>query len=229
MHAVAARVDEQDRGPEEEVSGRDLLVARAQQVRDRPVAPAPDREDRAERAVDVDVRGAVHRVEEHRVAALGEVAAVDHGLLHLLRGRQRDEPAVVEGLEQDLVGDDVELLLLLALDVGRAGRAVRLARSPRPRARRDALGGDAEAHEQQRQLAGRARRRPLLLENEPVERDRRGAHRHGGLLLLPGDLPAARRDRRVAARGRRERALDRVAGWRPTNVVWTSQLQDGSV
>src|SRR5262249_31157585 len=85
-------------------------------------------------------------------------------------------PTVIEGVEQDLVRHDVELLLHLALDVLVSGRAP-LAGEPGAGERaRDALAGDAEAHQKERELARRARMGLLLLEDEAIERDRRRAH-----------------------------------------------------
>jgi hypothetical protein len=45
---------------------------------------------------------------------------------------------------------------------------------------RDPLSRDAEAHEEERQLAGRARMRVLTLQDEPIEGYRRA--RHAGIL-----------------------------------------------
>ncbi len=177
VHALAARVDEEHGRPEEDVSRRDLLGAGAEEVRFAPLPPRADREDRAERPVHVDVRRAVHRIEEDEVARSVGAAAVDVRLLELLRGGEAHEPAVVERLDQDLVGEDVDLLLVLPLHVLGPGGAVR---APDVRDRelaRDPLSRDAEPHQEKRELARRAGVLLLSLEDESIEGDRSVSHR----------------------------------------------------
>jgi hypothetical protein len=117
VRAGAGRVDQQNAGAEEHIARGDLLVPAAQQIRHTSVPAGANREDRPERSVAIDVGGSVHRIEDDGVAARPGVGRINERLLHLLGSRERDEAAVVEGLEQDLVGDDVELLLFLARDV----------------------------------------------------------------------------------------------------------------
>jgi len=64
------------------------------------------------------------RVEQHAVAVLHRTGrADDHRLLVLLRGDDRHALAPAEQAQQDVVRDHVQLLLLLALHVARAGLA----------------------------------------------------------------------------------------------------------
>ena len=89
---------------------------------------AQDREDGADRDVDVDVGRAVERVEQQQVLAARVVRRDRPRLLHLLGGERGEVAAPFVRLEQDLVRQHVELLLRLALHV-LGGRA-----SPRPSA-----------------------------------------------------------------------------------------------
>jgi hypothetical protein len=81
-----------------------------------PVVPQ-DAEDRAHADADVEVRRAVERVEHDAVpASFFAVAQEDRGL-SLLRGEDRNVGPVAEAPHDDLVGDDVQLLLGLAVRV----------------------------------------------------------------------------------------------------------------
>ncbi len=146
------------------------------------------------------------------------------GLLHLLGRRQRDEPAVVEGVEQDLVRHDVQLLLHLALDVLLAGRAPLSGEAGARERARDALAGDAEAHEEERELARRARKGLLFLQDEAIERDRRNAHFTLYFVRCMDHCPVATVAAPVVVKVPSMLSPLRT----PTNVVCTSQSHAGS-
>ena len=78
-------------------------------------------EDGADADVDLDVAGAVQRIEQQQVFAFW--VAVGHHVdgVHLLAGHGGQVAAPFVGVDQHLVGDDVELLLHLALHVFAAG------------------------------------------------------------------------------------------------------------
>ena len=85
---------------------------------------AEDREDGADADVDVDVAGAVERVEDDDVlAVLRGRAATTIGLVVLLGGHDGDVAAAAQAVQQRLVGEHVELLHGFALDVLLAGGA----------------------------------------------------------------------------------------------------------
>ena len=106
------------------ITGTDLLGARLQegflaQVTGLAIAlgAAQHGEDGADRNVDVDVAGAVQRVEYQQVGTFRVLAGDLVGVVHFLGGHAGQVAAPLVGFEQDLVGDHVELLLHLALYV----------------------------------------------------------------------------------------------------------------
>ncbi len=106
------------------VAGSDLLGARLEegvlaQVTGFTVAlgAAQHREDGADRDVDVDIAGAVQRVEHQQVGTFGVLAGDLVGVVHFLGGHAGQVAAPLVGFEEDFVGDHVELLLHFALHV----------------------------------------------------------------------------------------------------------------
>ena len=83
-------------------------------------ALAVDPEDRPDRHPAVDVRGAVERVEDHDVVP--RRVFDDDRRVVLLGDHRRDLPRPTEAGDEDVVGQDVQLLLVLALDVLWASR-----------------------------------------------------------------------------------------------------------
>jgi hypothetical protein len=81
------------------------------------------RKNRADGHVHVDIARPVERVEQQQVVAARVRHRNAHRLVHLLGGHGRQSAAPFVGLDQHLVGDDVEFLLGFALDVGRGGAA----------------------------------------------------------------------------------------------------------
>jgi hypothetical protein len=107
--------------PVDGVAGGQLFAARPQEVlllRLGVGGGGQDREDGADRQVDVDVAGAVQRIEGHQHAA--DAAGGLEGV-QLLRGEGGDGRAGLERVRQDVVGDQVELLLLFVLHVDGPG------------------------------------------------------------------------------------------------------------
>ena len=123
-HAVAGRVDQHGGRAVDDVAGGDLAVAGLKHI-DHRVAisfgvrlTAQDREDRADADVDVDVAGAVERIEDDHVLAMPAVALDDDRFLVFFRGHDGDVAAVAQTVQQRLVRKHVELLHGLALHVG---------------------------------------------------------------------------------------------------------------
>ena len=202
------RVDEHRGRAVDEVARDDLLLRDAREelglgVDGAGAADAPHGEDRADGAVDVEVRGAVERVDEDDVLprrgrdglVLGEAGRE----VHLLGDDGRDELPVGEGLEEDVVREGVELLLLLALDVRPAGGTEDLGEARAGEDARDPLPRERELREEGGELAGRLRVAALGLEEVAVE--------------AGPDRPAAP-SRRHLSRARPGRRPSRRRGWR---------------
>ena len=123
-------------------------------------------------AADVEIRRAVERIEQHAIFPLAaESRAQDHRLLVLLGRDDRDAFAAAERAQQNLVGDDVELLLLLALHVLAADRAEHVVEARAPHVRRDHLRRDRERREDPRERAGGLGVVLLLLQDVGLQRD----------------------------------------------------------
>ncbi len=140
------------------VAGAHLLRCRAAGRRSRPGSVTPvralqHREDRADRHVDVDVARPVERVVQQQVLAarIGDRDA--DRAVHLLGGHAGEVAAPAVGLDQDLVGQHVELLLRLALHVRRTGRAEHAAERALADGMADCLDG-ARDHLQQQPKVG---------------------------------------------------------------------------
>ncbi len=126
--AVYAPPDGEDQlggGAIQGVPGGDLGSARLQEIgllRERAIPRAfQDGKDGANGNVDVDVGRAVQRIEEKKKAAFGIVRGNRLDGVHLFRGHGGQMPAPFVRLNENFVGDDVELLLGLTLDVVGAG------------------------------------------------------------------------------------------------------------
>ena len=96
-------------------------------------------------------------------------------VLVLLRGHDADPPGVVQRVLHGLVGEDVELLLLLALHVVAPGAAEDVDQAGAPDAGRDDLGGERDVVEQVGELPGGLGVLVLLVEDEPLDGGDRGA------------------------------------------------------
>jgi len=225
---VADAEHEQRRRTVERIAGGDLGRARLQEVRlgDIPAAVddgsgrAQDREDAADRHVDVDVARSVERIEDQQVLA-ARIGRRDLARFrHLLRCHAREVAVPLVHPDEDPVAQHVERLLDLSLDVDRAagrcpgrrhvtagtgaGRAVR--RPAECRAERiaelaerddpcDRLAGERDIQQQRIQIAARLREAAALLDK------------------VSGQGPALRQGHDEGPGGRIRRRRRR-AGWR---------------
>ena len=177
VHALARRVDEHRARAVDDVARGDLTAARLQHVFELAVPAARDLpndgEDRADRHVDVDVRRAVERIEQQAVlAALEVLGNLDDARLFL--GRHGAQPAaVVHRLDDDLVGEHVELLLHLALHVLVVGGAEDVGEPRAADLVGDHLGGERQVVQDARELTRRFRVVALFLDDETLDRDDR--------------------------------------------------------
>mmetsp|Transcript_34102 Transcript_34102/g.88158 ORF Transcript_34102/g.88158 Transcript_34102/m.88158 type:complete len:437 (-) Transcript_34102:64-1374(-) len=129
LHAVAEGDDELSGGAIYAVASDNDISPRPQNVRLGAglvvgrLAPVHG-EDRADTDVAVDVRGAVQGIEGHAEGpALGSVLD-DDSLLLLLAHEEAADARAREALDPDVVGDDVQLLNVVAGGVGGAGEAI---------------------------------------------------------------------------------------------------------
>jgi hypothetical protein len=174
-------------------------VAGLQEVRfgrrARRVGRTQHREDRADRHVDVQVARAVERVEHQQVGAARHGVGDRQRLVHLLAGHAGEVPAGLDVVDEQLVGQDVELLLLLALDVHVAAVAVVAGEHAAPDRRRDVLARRLDVVEQGGQVGVEAEPAGFLHE-ELAEGGASDFHRDlgavgGGVLRLYGSRVAA--------------------------------------
>ncbi|MHC2621490.1 hypothetical protein ACVIW2_003522 [Bradyrhizobium huanghuaihaiense] len=113
VDAIAERQHQGGLRPVGDEAGRELRRAALMEGEREIIGRGQDREDRADRHVDVDVGGAVERINRDADAA---VAVADLRLAHLLRRQRRDrQPA--EAAAQDRIGLHVEITLDVAVAV----------------------------------------------------------------------------------------------------------------
>ncbi len=124
------------------------------------------------RHVDVDVAGAVQRVEHQQVFALGVAVGHDVDAFHLFAGHGRQVAAPFVGFNQGFVGDDVQLFLHFALHVFAAGGAHDFAQLAFVHGKADALAGAGNHFQQQAQLRGDAAIDPLFFHQVTGKADR---------------------------------------------------------
>ncbi len=174
VDAGAGRVDQHRRGAVQDVARSDLRRAALETVVER--APLPrrnlpvDAEDRPDGDVDVDVRRAVERVEDHDVVAGRELVGDRDERLVLLGRHARDEPGVIQGLVDDLVREHVELLHVLTVHVLFPRSAEDVDEAGLRHLPRDELRGERDLDEQARERPGRLRVQPLLVDEEAGDR-----------------------------------------------------------
>ncbi|MNS65050.1 hypothetical protein D3C72_981990 [compost metagenome] len=127
MYAVAHGQHQRGLRAVHGIAGRHLVRARLQEVVLRHglarLGHVQHREDRADRHVHVDIRRAVERIEQQQVLTLRVAVRDLVERVHFLRGHRRQVAAPLVGVEQHFIGDDVQLLLGLALHIAGAGRA----------------------------------------------------------------------------------------------------------
>src|SRR5690606_21309176 len=180
VHAVPGRVDEHRRRTVDDVPRRDLLEPRLEAVLEPAALGLRDLavhgEDRADRDVRFDVRRPVERIVEEDVVPDRELLRYRKDLVRLLRGHAAEVAAVVERLEDDLVGVDVELLLLLAVDVRLVGRAEDVDEPGLVDLPVDELRGERDVVQNIAERAGRLGVLPLLFDDVAPDRDHGAAH-----------------------------------------------------
>src|SRR6185437_1183605 len=119
VHALARGVDHHRAGAVDHVARRHLAATRLQHVLHLPASTARDLaqngEDGAHRNVDVDIGRPVQRIEEETVLAATEVVRNLDDVRLFLRRHGAEAAAVVQGLDDHVVGEHVQLLLNLAL------------------------------------------------------------------------------------------------------------------
>ena len=135
------------------------------------VRAAQHRKDGAGRNVHIDVRRAVERIEQQQVLALGVAVRNLVRRIHLLRGHRRKVAAPLVRLEQDFVGDHIQLLLHLALHVLAAGLPERIGQSALAHRVADRLDCARDHLDQKAQLGADALAVALLLDQELAEGD----------------------------------------------------------
>ena len=179
-HALAEGQDQAGLGAIDRIARRDLAVSGLEEVllgddalRD-VFRRGEHREDRADAEIDVDVAGAVDGIIDEQVFALGIAVRDEVDGLHLLRGQRGEIAAPFIGVEQDLVGDHVELLLDLALHVLAAEAAEHAAELALVHRMADRLAGARHDLDQQAQLRRQVAALPLLLDEETAQGDAAG-------------------------------------------------------
>ena len=185
VDALAGRVHEHRTRAVNYVPRRHLAAARLEHVLKLAVTSArdlpDDGEDRSHGNVYVDVRRAIERIEEQTILAALEVLR-DLNDAWLLFGRHGAQPAaVIHRLDDDLIGQNVELLLHFTLHV-LGFRGTQDVRQPGASYFvRDHLRGNREVVKDSRQLAGGFGMQPLFFDDETVDGDHRrcGMFDHG--------------------------------------------------
>src|SRR4051812_1154734 len=184
---VAQREHQHGRRPVECVPRTDLSRARLEEGVQAGSAvarrPPQDGEDGADGDVHVEIRGAVERVEDEEVLAARMAEGNGMRRIHLLGHHPGEMPSPFAGGDEDLVGEEVEVLLPLALAV----LGTRIAERARKRAARrkhgDFLDGGRDVEEQPAQAASQAGRLPVVVDEEP---------RKGGAVLHADPSPCAK-------------------------------------
>ena len=144
---------------------------------------AQDREDGADRDVDVDVARPVEWIEDDDVLAVLPITLDDDGFFVFLRSHNGHVASVAETLEKCVIGDDVELLHDFALHILAAGSARDIGQ-PGPA---DLIGNDfgrqRDAREKPGELAAGGRTKPALL-FENMLLDGHDGSVHASIILL---------------------------------------------
>ena len=173
----------------EDVAGRHLTAPRLQHVLHLATRAARDLpehgEDRTHGHIHVDVRRAVERIEEQHVLAVAEAFGDLDDVGLFLRRHGAQPPAVIERLDDDFVGDDVELLLHFALHILAHRRAEDIGEAGAAHLVGDHLAGERHVVEDAGQFTRRLREHALLLDDEALDGDdrRRSMLDHG---RIPG-------------------------------------------
>jgi len=85
--------------------------------------PPQDGKNRSDADIDVDVGGTIERIENDRVFGPRRAVVQDDRFFVLLGGKNSNAVAAAQTIEERIVGIDIELLLLFALDIARTLRS----------------------------------------------------------------------------------------------------------
>ncbi len=122
MDPLPTGIDEHGRRSIEHVPGCDLLAPRLKAVLEGPVLSFRylrlNGEDRADRHVHVDVRGAVQRIENQDILPLRKLLRNRQNVLGFLGDHATKGSGMIQGPEDHVLSIQVELLDTFALDVG---------------------------------------------------------------------------------------------------------------
>ena len=164
------------------VAGADLPGARLHEIvlgrfAGRALGAAQDREDGADRAVDVGVGRAIQRVEHQQVLAARILGRQVVDVVHLLGGEGGDVAGPFVALDEQVVGDHIQLFLGLALDVLGVGGAEHAHQAAVADGAGDGLAGDDDVVDQRGEIARHTLDLPLFFDDEFSDG---GTDRHGG-------------------------------------------------
>lgn len=135
-----------------------------------------DRKDAANRHIHVDVGRAIERIEQQQVLAPRIFTRQLVGLLELLGHHPGDMTAPLGGTQKVIVGEHIQPLLHLALNVGVIDRAQRAAQRAGRDTLRDRLAGQRDVEDKAVELPGRVRVAAAFLDQELDERGVIGKH-----------------------------------------------------
>ena len=177
VDAKAGGVDQHGGGSVNHITGGDLTVARLQEVlqghrRTLRAQTAVDGEDGPDRDVDVDIGGAIERVDQHHILGVfGERRVKGDEVLFFFRSHAAHLAARFERRLEAFVGINIQLLLHLALYVFSAHGTDDIRQSRLVDLPVHHLGSKADRAEQRGQLAGRGRIIRLLFDDELTHGD----------------------------------------------------------
>ncbi len=176
VHPVSHRVHEHGARTVDDVAGGDLAVARLHTIRHRSGSvafrdPLVNREDGTDGNVHVDVRRAVQRIVEEYILARVPLLGNGYRITFFLRRHHAHASREADGLLDRLVGDNIELLLLFALHVSRAEGTEHVHQAGPSHIPGDHLRRECDVVEQISEVAGGLGVHPLLLEDEPLDRN----------------------------------------------------------
>lgn len=180
MAAATGGIDQHGAGAVDDVAGADLLAAAAEEIavgNGVGAFLAVDGEDGADGDVHVYIGRAVNRIEDEDVVAAWVSFWDGVNAVHLFGSHTGQPPGVVGGVDDERIGELVELLHLFAVDVGAAGDAHYLGETGFIDVAGDDFGGDTQVGEQAGEFAGGLGVLPLFFDDEASEG---GADLHEG-------------------------------------------------
>ena len=124
-----------------------------------------NREDGTGRTVDVDIAGTIQWVESQQIVTAWIAVRDRIMFIHLFRGNACQQAGALHGIDEDLIGDDIQLLLLFALHIFLPGRAQNARQFSQSDQVRQALARGRDIVEQRREGTTRFVLRAALLDN----------------------------------------------------------------